>query len=62
MDTEEKIEACEKIKNEGNVLFKDGKFQCASRKYEKECDCFASFYFRISCILSTSQTSYSRLI
>ncbi|XP_059298086.1 70 kDa peptidyl-prolyl isomerase-like [Lycium ferocissimum] len=35
MDTKEKLEACEKIKNEGNVLFKDGKFQCASRKYEK---------------------------
>ncbi|XP_019261856.1 PREDICTED: 70 kDa peptidyl-prolyl isomerase-like isoform X2 [Nicotiana attenuata] len=35
MDTKEKIEACDKTKNEGNVLFKDGKFQCASRKYEK---------------------------
>ncbi|XP_069145780.1 peptidyl-prolyl cis-trans isomerase FKBP15-1 isoform X2 [Solanum lycopersicum] len=35
METKEKIEACDKIKNEGNVLFKDGKFQCASRKYEK---------------------------
>ncbi|MCE2056092.1 hypothetical protein HAX54_044032 [Datura stramonium] len=37
MDTKEKIEACDKIKNEGNVLFKDGKFQSASRKYDKEC-------------------------
>ncbi|XP_070021300.1 70 kDa peptidyl-prolyl isomerase isoform X6 [Nicotiana tabacum] len=35
MDTKEKIEACDKTKNEGNVLFKDGKFQCASRKYDK---------------------------
>lgn len=35
MDTKEKLEACDKIKNEGNVLFKDEKFQCASRKYEK---------------------------
>ncbi|XP_015056471.1 70 kDa peptidyl-prolyl isomerase-like [Solanum pennellii] len=35
METKEKIEACDKIKNEGNVLFKDGNFQCASRKYEK---------------------------
>ncbi|KAK4378108.1 hypothetical protein RND71_004404 [Anisodus tanguticus] len=42
MDTKEKLEACEKIKNEGNVLFKDGKFQCASRKYEKECNSFSS--------------------
>ncbi|XP_055809233.1 70 kDa peptidyl-prolyl isomerase-like [Solanum dulcamara] len=35
MDTKEKLEACEKIKSEGNELFKDGKFQYASRKYEK---------------------------
>lgn len=36
METEEKIEACERKKSDGNVLFKTGKFWCASRKYEKE--------------------------
>lgn len=45
METKEKIEACDKIKNEGNVLFKDGKFQCASRKYEKECNSFSFLFF-----------------
>ncbi|XP_075637885.1 70 kDa peptidyl-prolyl isomerase-like isoform X2 [Castanea sativa] len=35
MDTKEKIEACERKKNDGNVLFKAGKFWRASRKYEK---------------------------
>ncbi|PHT37201.1 Peptidyl-prolyl cis-trans isomerase FKBP65 [Capsicum baccatum] len=43
MDTKEKLEACEKIKNEGNVLFKDGNFQCASRKYDKECNIALKF-------------------
>ncbi|KAK2980950.1 hypothetical protein RJ640_025099 [Escallonia rubra] len=33
MDTIEKIEACERKKNEGNILFKAGKLQRASRKY-----------------------------
>lgn len=36
MDTKEKIEACERKKYDGNVLFKAGKFWRASRKYEKE--------------------------
>ena len=36
MDTKEKIEACERKKNDGNVLFKAGKFWRASKKYEKE--------------------------
>nr|XP_018625121.1 peptidyl-prolyl cis-trans isomerase FKBP65-like isoform X2 [Nicotiana tomentosiformis] len=35
MDTKEKVEACDKIKKDGNVLFKEGKFQCASRKYDQ---------------------------
>ncbi|XP_059428085.1 70 kDa peptidyl-prolyl isomerase-like isoform X2 [Corylus avellana] len=35
MDTKEKIEACERNKNDGNVLFKAGKILSASRKYEK---------------------------
>ncbi|KAG6694505.1 hypothetical protein I3843_09G051500 [Carya illinoinensis] len=35
METEEKIEACERKKNDGNVLFEAGKFWRASRKYEK---------------------------
>lgn len=37
MDTNEKLEACERKKNEGNVLFKEGKFGRASMKYVKEC-------------------------
>ncbi|KAG5583682.1 hypothetical protein H5410_054309 [Solanum commersonii] len=61
MDTKEKIEACDKIKNEGNVLFKDGKFQCASGKYEKECNSFSfllfCFDFHITIIIRQSQTS-----
>lgn len=35
MDTDEKLKACEIKKEEGNVLFKAGKFWRASRKYEK---------------------------
>ncbi|KAF5750318.1 hypothetical protein HS088_TW03G00652 [Tripterygium wilfordii] len=35
MDSEEKIEACERKKNDGNLLFKSGKFPRASKKYEK---------------------------
>ncbi|KAL9240032.1 hypothetical protein vseg_014295 [Gypsophila vaccaria] len=35
METEEKIEACEKKKQEGNSLFKAKKFWLASKKYEK---------------------------
>ncbi|XP_059668285.1 70 kDa peptidyl-prolyl isomerase-like [Cornus florida] len=35
MDTNEKIEACEMKKHDGNLLFKAGKFQRASKKYEK---------------------------
>ncbi|GMP97920.1 hypothetical protein CsSME_00046001 [Camellia sinensis var. sinensis] len=36
MDTQEKIEACERKKHEGNALFKAGKVRRASKKYEKE--------------------------
>lgn len=36
MDTCEKMEACERKKHNGNVLFKDGKYWRASKKYEKE--------------------------
>ncbi|KAF8007090.1 hypothetical protein BT93_K1173 [Corymbia citriodora subsp. variegata] len=35
MNTCEKLEACESTKNNGNSLFKTGKFWCASKKYEK---------------------------
>ncbi|KAL1813451.1 hypothetical protein ACET3Z_023516 [Daucus carota] len=35
MGTDEKLKACEIKKDEGNVLFKAGKFWRASRKYEK---------------------------
>ncbi|KAK1365961.1 peptidyl-prolyl cis-trans isomerase FKBP65 [Heracleum sosnowskyi] len=35
METDEKLKACEIKKEEGNVLFKVGKFWRASRKYEK---------------------------
>eukprot|EP01018_Ginkgo_biloba_P039856 Gb_32210 [translate_table: standard] len=35
MDTPEKIEAAKKKKEEGNALFKGGKYQRAAKKYEK---------------------------
>jgi hypothetical protein len=35
MSTEEKIEAAAKKKEEGNVLFKAGKYARASKRYEK---------------------------
>lgn len=35
MNTEEKIEAAGKKKEEGNVLFKAGKYERASKRYEK---------------------------
>ncbi|KAK3405356.1 hypothetical protein EUGRSUZ_K01672 [Eucalyptus grandis] len=35
MNACEKLEACESTKNDGNSLFKTGKFWCASKKYEK---------------------------
>ncbi|KAI3446548.1 hypothetical protein Pfo_003213 [Paulownia fortunei] len=38
MDAQERITACETKKHDGNILFKAGKFQLASKKYEKECD------------------------
>ena len=43
MDTKEKLEACQRKKNDGNELFKAGRFQLASKKYEKECN----FHFDI---------------
>lgn len=35
MKTEEKIEAAGKKKEEGNALFKAGKYKRASKRYEK---------------------------
>jgi len=35
MNTEEKIEAAGKKKEEGNVIFKAGKYERASKRYEK---------------------------
>lgn len=35
MDTQEKIEACERKKHDGNLLFKAQNFRHASKKYEK---------------------------
>ncbi|XP_020219678.2 70 kDa peptidyl-prolyl isomerase [Cajanus cajan] len=35
MDTQEKIEACERKKHDGNLLFKAESFRRASKKYEK---------------------------
>lgn len=35
MDTQEKIEACERKKHDGNLLFKAENFRRASKKYEK---------------------------
>jgi len=35
MDTQEKIEACERKKHDGNLLFKAENFMHASKKYEK---------------------------
>lgn len=35
MNTQEKIEAAGKKKEEGNVLFKAGKYVRASKRYEK---------------------------
>lgn len=38
MEIQERMEACERKKHEGNILFKAEKFQLASKKYDKECD------------------------
>ena len=35
MDTNERIKAAGKKKEEGNVLFKNGKYQRAAKKYDK---------------------------
>lgn len=35
MNTQEKVEAAGKKKEEGNALFKAGKYQRASKRYEK---------------------------
>ena len=35
MNNQEKVEAAGKKKEEGNVLFKSGKFARASKRYEK---------------------------
>ncbi|XP_026431708.1 70 kDa peptidyl-prolyl isomerase-like isoform X2 [Papaver somniferum] len=39
IETAEKLEACEKKKDEGNRLFRCGKFWCSSMKYEKAVKC-----------------------
>lgn len=39
MNTEEKIEAAGKKKEEGNALFKAGKYARASKRYEKVRKC-----------------------
>lgn len=36
MDIQERMEVCERKKQDGNLLFKAGKFKLASKKYEKE--------------------------
>lgn len=36
MENHEKLEACERKKHDGNILFKAAKFGRASKKYEKE--------------------------
>lgn len=41
INTQEKIEAAGKKKEEGNVLFKAGKYVRASKRYEKVCKCYA---------------------
>ncbi|KAK9124959.1 hypothetical protein Scep_013805 [Stephania cephalantha] len=46
METSEKLEVCERKKDEGNKLFKAGKFWCASIKYDKESLFFDMFNFR----------------
>lgn len=38
MTVNDKLEACERRKAEGNSLFEEGDFICASRKYEKVTD------------------------
>lgn len=43
MNTEEKLEACKRKKMDGNTLFKAGKFQQASIKYDKECKLIIHF-------------------
>jgi len=37
METQEKLEACEQKKHDGNLLFKAQNFRRASKKYEKVC-------------------------
>lgn len=46
MDNHEKLEACERKKQDGNMLFKAGKFWRASKKYEKEILPIISNFFR----------------
>ena len=36
MNDQEKIEACKRKKVEGNLLFKNGKYRRAGKKYDKE--------------------------
>lgn len=49
MNTAEKIEAAGKKKEEGNALFKAGKYARASKRYEKVCSLKNSFWFNFTC-------------
>lgn len=46
MVNHEKIEAAEKKKEEGNVLFKNGKYQRAAKKYDKVRSSLISLKFK----------------
>ncbi|XP_024038404.1 peptidyl-prolyl cis-trans isomerase FKBP65 [Citrus clementina] len=50
MDTHEKIEACERKKHDGNLLFRAGKYWRASKKYEKH----QANGLRLSCYLNNA--------
>ncbi|KAH9738758.1 peptidyl-prolyl cis-trans isomerase FKBP65 [Citrus sinensis] len=51
MDTHEKIEACERKKHDGNLLFRAGKYWRASKKYEKK---HQANGLRLSCYLNNA--------
>lgn len=55
MNTQEKIEAAGKKKEEGNVLFKAGKYARASKRYEK----VGAFFFFLCCHCDRMTLCYS---